>query len=75
MICCFDYFQEKKCSQCDIYGYPYKLKYDNDITNHFSGGIFKYVSEVQLFDQRSIQYEFFSPHCSIISVIEKIKFN
>ncbi|CAF1351344.1 unnamed protein product [Rotaria sordida] len=54
-----DYFQEKEFSLCHIYSYPYNLKYYYTITNNFPGGLFKYVQEVSLYDERSFQHEFF----------------
>ncbi|CAF4098877.1 unnamed protein product [Rotaria sordida] len=44
---------------CRIYSYPYTLKYYHDITNHFPGGVFKYVRKVSLFYKRPFQHEFF----------------
>ncbi|CAF1534673.1 unnamed protein product, partial [Rotaria sordida] len=54
-----DYFPKEKKGYCRIYSYPYTLKYYHDITNHFSGGVFKYVRKVSLFDERPFQHEFF----------------
>jgi hypothetical protein len=54
-----DYFPKIKKGYCHIYSYPYKLKYYHEITNNFPGGIFKYVREVSLFDERSFEHEFF----------------
>ncbi|CAF1324186.1 unnamed protein product [Rotaria sordida] len=54
-----DYFQEKQFSLCHIYSYPYNLKYYYTITNNFPGGLFKYVQEVSLYDERSFEHEFF----------------
>jgi hypothetical protein len=59
IISCVDYFQEKGCSQCLTYTYPYKLKVYNHISNSFPGGLFKYVSEVSLYDERPFAHEFF----------------
>ncbi|CAF0968699.1 unnamed protein product [Rotaria sordida] len=54
-----DYFPKEKKGYCRIYSYPYTLKYYDDITNHFPGGVFKYVRKVSLFDERPFQHEFF----------------
>ncbi|CAF3933109.1 unnamed protein product [Rotaria sp. Silwood1] len=54
-----DYFPKLKKGYCRIYSYPYTLKYYDDITNNFSGGVFKYVRKVSLFDERPFEHEFF----------------
>ncbi|CAF4153923.1 unnamed protein product [Rotaria sordida] len=54
-----DYFPKRKNGYCRIYSYPYTLKYYDDITNNFSGGVFKYVRKVSLFDERPFEHEFF----------------
>jgi hypothetical protein len=54
-----DYFPKQKEGYCHIYSYPYTLKYYNEITNNFTGGIFKYVREVSLYDERPFEHEFF----------------
>ncbi|CAF1080942.1 unnamed protein product [Rotaria sordida] len=57
--CCVDYFSKEKTGQCHIYSYPYSLTYYDNITNNFSGGLFKYVHNVSLFDERPFEHEFF----------------
>ncbi|CAF3666417.1 unnamed protein product [Rotaria socialis] len=59
IISCVDYFSEMERGQCHIYTYPYQLKEYHQITNNFPGGIFKYVREISLFDERPFQHEFF----------------
>ena len=56
-----DYFEESRFSLCHVYSYPfsYRQKCFNNVTNHFPGGIFKYVREISLFDERPFQHEFF----------------
>ncbi|CAF2971412.1 unnamed protein product, partial [Rotaria sp. Silwood2] len=54
-----DYFPKQKKGYCRIYSYPYTLKYYDDITNNFPGGVFKYVRKVSLFDERPFKHEFF----------------
>jgi hypothetical protein len=54
-----DYFQEEEYSLCHIYSNPYKLKYHHTITNNFPGGLFKYVHQVLLYDERPFEHEFF----------------
>ncbi len=59
IISCVDYFPKEKTGQCHIYSRPYTIKYYHSITNNFPGGLFKYVFEVSLFDERSFEHEFF----------------
>ncbi|CAF1467107.1 unnamed protein product [Rotaria sordida] len=54
-----DYFPKRRESRCHIYSYPYRLKDYYDITNNFSGGIFKCVRKVSLFDERPFEHQFF----------------
>ena len=35
------------------------MKYYDNITNNFPGGLFKYVREVSLYDERPFEHEFF----------------
>jgi len=59
IISCVDHFEERKYSQCHIYSYPYKLKLYKNITNNFPGGLFEYVNEVSLYDERPFGHQFF----------------
>ncbi|CAF3720841.1 unnamed protein product [Rotaria sp. Silwood1] len=59
IITCVDYFSEIERGQCHIYSCPYELKEYHKITNNFPGGIFKYVREISLFDQRPFEHDFF----------------
>ena len=52
-------FPRGRQSQCHIYSYPYQSKEYHQITNHFQGGIFKYVREISLFDERPFEHKFF----------------
>ena len=54
-----DYFPKLKQGDCRIYSYPNTLKYYDDVTNNFPGGIFKYVRKVSLFDEHPFEHEFF----------------
>ena len=54
-----DYFFEIKQGQCHIYSYPYQCKEYHEITNHFPGGISKYVREIWLFDEQPFEHLFF----------------
>ena len=46
-------------TQCYAHSYPYRMKYYDNITNQFPGGLFRYVTEVSLYDQRPFEREFF----------------
>ncbi|CAF5176428.1 unnamed protein product, partial [Rotaria magnacalcarata] len=59
IISTVDYFLKEKRGQCHIYSYPYNLQYYENITNNFPGGLFEYVSEISLFDERPFEHEFF----------------
>jgi hypothetical protein len=59
VISCVDYFSKAAVGQCHIYSHPYTLKYYNNITNNFPGGIFECVREISLFDERPFEHEFF----------------
>ncbi|CAF4539926.1 unnamed protein product [Rotaria sp. Silwood2] len=66
IISCVDYFQDHKEGQCHIYSYPYQAKYYEYITNNFPDGLFKYIREVSLYDQRPFEHEFFKlKSCSV----------
>jgi len=67
-----DYFHEKKFSQCHIYSYPYRLKYYDNITNNFPGGIFRSVRSVSLFDERPFEHEFFLQIQKSFPFLEKL---
>jgi hypothetical protein len=54
-----DYFQEEKVDQCHIYSSLYTIKFYKNLTNHFPGGLFKYVQKIFLFDERPFQHQFF----------------
>jgi hypothetical protein len=73
IFCCVDYFQKSRSSRCHIYSYPYKLKYYNDIANNFPGGLFEYVREVSLNDQRPFEHEFFLRIAQSFPFLEKLR--
>jgi hypothetical protein len=54
-----DYFPERNECKYHIYSYPSKMTYYNDITNNFPGGLYEYVREVSLFDEKPFEHEFF----------------
>jgi hypothetical protein len=72
IISSIDYFEEKEYSQCHIYSYPYQLKYYNNITNHFPGGIFKSVRKISLFDERPFEHQFFFQIAQSFPLLEKL---
>ncbi|CAF4354321.1 unnamed protein product, partial [Rotaria magnacalcarata] len=59
IISCVDYFPDFKHDQCHIYTYTYRAKTHEYITNNFPGGLFKYIREVSLYDDRLFEHEFF----------------
>ncbi|CAF5097090.1 unnamed protein product [Rotaria sp. Silwood1] len=59
IISCVDYFYKFGRDECHIYSYPYERKEYHRITNNFPGGIFKYVREISLFDERPFEHNFF----------------
>ena len=59
IISCVDLFQEQKYRYCHIYSYPYRMKYYDNISNNFPGGLFKYVHTVSLHDEYPFEREFF----------------
>ncbi|CAF3375804.1 unnamed protein product, partial [Rotaria sp. Silwood2] len=59
VISCIDFFQEEQFRYCHIYSYPYRMKYYDNISNNFPGGLFKYVHQVSLYDEYPFEYEFF----------------
>ncbi|CAF3876280.1 unnamed protein product [Rotaria sordida] len=59
IISCVDYFQDSNSGECYVCSYPFTMTCYERITNNFSGELFKSVSEVSLFDERSFEHEFF----------------
>jgi hypothetical protein len=59
ILSCVDYFLDFKHGQCHIYLYPYRAKTYEYITNYFPDGLFKYVREVSLYDDRLFEHECF----------------
>jgi hypothetical protein len=59
IICSVDYFSNKQEGQCHIYSYPYTMWHYKSITNNFADGLYEYVHEVVLFDERPFEHEFF----------------
>jgi hypothetical protein len=54
-----DYFSNCKQGQCQIYSFPHHVEYYDSITNSLPHGIFEYVREISLFDERPFEHEFF----------------
>ncbi|CAF1348775.1 unnamed protein product [Rotaria sordida] len=59
IISCVNYFFEAKYGQCHIYSCPYPIPTYENISNNFPSGLFRYVSDVSLFDEYPFEYEFF----------------
>lgn len=59
VVSCVDYFEQSNYSYFHFYTYPYQLKLYDNITNNFSGGLFKYVHTISLHDERPFEHEFF----------------
>ncbi|CAF3189770.1 unnamed protein product [Rotaria sp. Silwood2] len=72
IISCVDYFSKADEFHCHIYSYPYALTYYNDIMNNFPRGLFKYVREVYLFDERPFDYDFFLQIAQYFPLMEKL---
>jgi hypothetical protein len=59
VISCVDYFSNNKSGHCHIYTYPYTMIHYENITNNFSGGLFKCVQTLRLFDEHPFEHTFF----------------
>ncbi|CAM4759897.1 unnamed protein product [Rotaria magnacalcarata] len=59
IISCIDYFLEVDKGECLIYSYPYRLEDYEQISNNFSGGIFKCIRTATLYDEHPFEHEFF----------------
>ncbi|CAF2789704.1 unnamed protein product [Rotaria sp. Silwood2] len=67
-----DYFPERKKGQCNIYSYPFLMKYYEDITNNFPGGLYPYVRVVSLYDEYPFEHEFFIRISQSFPFMEKL---
>ncbi|CAF3315032.1 unnamed protein product [Rotaria socialis] len=56
---CVDYFPKSKYGQCHIYSYPFTLTYYENLTNNCPDGLFNTVQQIELFDERLFEHEFF----------------
>ncbi|CAF1333487.1 unnamed protein product [Rotaria sordida] len=63
---------EENQAQCHVYSYPSQIQYYQRITNHFSGGIFKYVRLISLYDEHPFEHEFFLRISQSFPFIEKL---
>jgi hypothetical protein len=63
-----DYFSKTNLFYYHIYSYPYTWNIYYYITNNFSGGLFKSVREISLFDEHPFEHDFFLSNYSIISI-------
>ncbi|CAF1168958.1 unnamed protein product [Rotaria sordida] len=67
-----NHFLEENQAQCHVYSYPSQIQYYQRITNHFSGGIFKYVRLISLYDEHPFEHEFFIRISQSFPFIEKL---
>jgi hypothetical protein len=72
IISCVDFLPEAYQYHCHISTYPYTSTYYNDISNNFPGGLFKYVREISLYDERPFEYEFFLQIAQSFPLMEKL---
>ncbi|CAF4473033.1 unnamed protein product [Rotaria sp. Silwood2] len=70
-----DCFLESDLYYYHIYSYPYTWNFFNNITNNFPGGLFKYVREISLLDERPFQHEFFLRIAQSFPFINKLTLN
>ncbi|CAF1629902.1 unnamed protein product [Rotaria magnacalcarata] len=59
VISCVDYFLERSQGQCHVYSYPSLMKYYENATNNFPGGLYPYVRVVSLYDKYPFEHAFF----------------
>ncbi len=59
VITCVDYFSKAEYGQCHIYSCPYTLTHYKNVTNNFPGELFNNVQEIELFDERPFEHDFF----------------
>ncbi|UJR29436.1 hypothetical protein I4U23_010648 [Adineta vaga] len=57
--------------ECHIYSYPYEQK-ENHRINNFRGGMFKYVREISLLDERPFDHKFFFQISQSFPLMEKL---
>ncbi|CAF1246936.1 unnamed protein product [Rotaria magnacalcarata] len=72
IISCVDYFPECKEGQYHMYSYPYPATYYEYITDNFPDGLFKYVREISLYDERPFEHEFFIKIAKSFPLMEKL---
>jgi hypothetical protein len=66
--------QEIRFSQCDVYSYPYSYRQKSfrNITNYLPGGLFEYIRETSLFDERAFLHEFFLGIAQSFPLLERV---
>lgn len=52
------YLPERNLLDCHVYSYPYQWTSYYNITNHFTGGLFKSVRQISLRDNRPFEHDF-----------------
>ena len=75
IISYIDYFPEMNKCKYHIYSYPSQMTYYNNITNNFPGGLYEYVREVSLFDEKPFEHEFFLRIQKSFPVMERLWVN
>jgi hypothetical protein len=66
------YFSRRNLLHCHVYSYPYTWNFYHNITNNFSGGLFKYVREISLHDERPFEHDFFLRIAQSFPFIKKL---
>ncbi|CAF2368097.1 unnamed protein product [Rotaria sp. Silwood2] len=75
IISCVNYFLESNKGQCHIYSCPFTIRSYENIANNFPGGLFTYVCNVSLFDERPFEHEFFIRIAQSFPFIKKLSIN
>jgi hypothetical protein len=70
-----DSFSNAKIGKCHLYTCPYQLNYYDEITNNFPGGLFKYVHQISLYDERPFEHEFFIRIQQSFPIMKKLTLN
>ncbi|CAF3696983.1 unnamed protein product [Rotaria sp. Silwood1] len=68
-----DYFQKGNLFHYQIYSYPYKWTFYDNITNNFPGGLYRCVREISLFDEHPFKHEFFCRITQSFPYLEKLR--
>jgi len=66
------YLSRTNLLHCHVYSYPYTWNFYHNITNNFSGGLFKCVREISLHDERPFEHDFFFRIAQSFPFIKKL---